>query len=64
MGEEFGEEGSCAGERGADNGDVAFDGGPGGCTDIVVWGGSISLGFLKWECVVGETYRLGRLSWR
>lgn len=36
MGEEFGEEGSCAWEGGADDGDVAFYGGPFCCSDVVV----------------------------
>jgi hypothetical protein len=50
--EEAGEEGSCAGEGGADDGDVAFDGGPGGCADVVVW-----IGVLVWSFVsVGGLY--------
>lgn len=36
MREEFGEEGACTGEGGADDGDVALDGGPGCCADVVV----------------------------
>lgn len=36
VGEELGEECARAGEGGADDGDVAFDGGPGCGTDVVV----------------------------
>lgn len=37
VGEEFGEEGSGAWEGGADDGDVAFNGGPFCCSDVVVY---------------------------
>lgn len=43
MREELGEEGSRAGEGGTDYGDVAFDGGPGCGTDVVVWGVFVSI---------------------
>lgn len=36
VGEKLGEHGSCAGETGADDGDVAFDSGPFGGADVVV----------------------------
>lgn len=73
MGEEAGEEGSCAGEGGADDGDVAFHGGPGCCADVVVWIGFIfvrmvvsglgGLGSVRMSAV-RKTHRLDRLSWR
>lgn len=37
MGEELGEHSSCAGETGADDSDVAFDCGPFGGADVVIW---------------------------
>lgn len=44
MGEEFGEEGAGAGQGGADDGNIAFDGGPFGGADVVVCiGGLIRL---------------------
>lgn len=64
MGEEAGEEGACAGEGGADDGDVAFDGGPGGCADVVVW-----IGGLVWFCSfwvgrgsIGENGQVGSVE--
>lgn len=35
--QEFGEEGACARETGADNCYVALHGGPGCCANVVVW---------------------------
>lgn len=65
MREDFGEEGACTGEGGADDGDVALDGGPGCCADVVICLIFFSISRRSELAELsGRTHRWGLSNWK
>lgn len=64
MGEKLREECAGAGEGRADDGDVAFDGGPGGGADVVVCSKIVRLFVVLFLEGTRCAYRLDHRSWR